>query len=43
MAKDILSRKGYKNIRNAGGLVDVFYPKKNKAATGGWFSFPWKK
>jgi rhodanese-related sulfurtransferase len=29
LAQTILEKKGYTNVRNAGGLVDVFYPTKD--------------
>ena len=30
LAQETLERKGYTNVINAGGLVDVFYPSKQK-------------
>ncbi|GKY97106.1 hypothetical protein MPSEU_000669100 [Mayamaea pseudoterrestris] len=30
IAKETLEGKGYTNVINAGGLVDVFYPRKRK-------------
>jgi rhodanese-related sulfurtransferase len=30
IARDVLEKKGYKNVINAGGLVDVFYPTDTK-------------
>jgi rhodanese-related sulfurtransferase len=35
IAQQTLEKKGYSNVVNAGGLVDIFYPTKTSAAVSG--------